>query len=863
MKSNSYPRFGEIAQTLVDNGYLPIPVVYGGKNPIPKEWPGYRFKPEDIDRYSQCAVGALSGQGDYPITILDLDSKDSQIRAELENLLAPYITLAREWDYPKVQWIFRAEKAGLPRKLSKKYDDGSTKGLPENVRNRTKDNFHQLEIRGVNNQSVFFGYNKLNGKCCRWLNERSPLNTPAWNLNILPEDVSERAIEILEKVCEGKNYQVVEKRRQEGPKAGQPFDDFTYAVEKANRPKVSLEKAREYLKLLPQSDCDNREDWLRVGMGLHFQFDGCDEAYRLFDEWSRGSEKYESEDDTQRVWDSFGRNLSSAPVTFKTVLEKANLEKEKKLREQEKEALAECLKKIEKAEDAFTVQDVLKKSDLQSTLSIEPLITHARKKLREFSGTTYSVTFLRGLLPKISEDEKVYPMSEDGCAERFIDMYGERLHYDEDKQEWLEFDGYHRRITLAAAMELARMSVAKGLEDAEKIKSDDLKKSVKGYLTASQKASTYKNILTIASGDPRIRIKNEELDSKVRFIAVKNGEIDLETLEFIKPNPKHFISQCMGTSYNRRADCPTFKRVVSEAFHGNEELVSGFQRAVSYALLGKPKEQKYFTLLGGGSNGKSTLINALLYVFGDYGDITPAETVMGEARSQGGQTREDLVRLAGKRLVVTMEPESSLPIKSGTIKAMTGGEKIAAREMYRKTQTFQPKLVLFICANQELILRDCDYGLTRRECIFPFDRRFSEEEQDKELPAKLKAEAEGILNWLIQGIRDYYSQGLNPPQLVKEETQRHIDSQDVLAEWLEDYCEIGKDFTATNLSLFQSWKNYSEKRGLDGIIRSTRSLGKQLSAKGFKSIRNCYNLRGRGYLGLRLKEASISESDSE
>lgn len=205
-----------------------------------------------------------------------------------------------------------------------------------------------------------------------------------------------------------------------------------------------------------------------------------------------------------------------------------------------------------------------------------------------------------------------------------------------------------------------------------------------------------------------------------------------------------------------------------------------------------------------------------------------------------------------------MEPENNMPIKSGTVKALTGGEKIAARAMYKKTNTFQPRLTLFICANEELILRGSDYGLTRRESIIPFNKRFSEEERDKSFPAKLRAEGSGILNLILEALKDYYEVGLNPPEEVKIATQEHIDSQDILAEWLEDNFEFGPEYTVTTIAAFSNWKTYAEPRGLDGIVRNTRSLGKQLSGKGFRAIRNSYNIRGRGFLGLRLKDPEMN-----
>jgi putative DNA primase/helicase len=521
----------------------------------------------------------------------------------------------------------------------------------------------------------------------------------------------------------------------------------------------------------------------------------------------------------------------------------------------ESEELVLLLSRIDAAEDQYQVQDVLKSAYLKDRLNIESIIVRAKGRLKELTGLSFKPALLKSFLPK-ADDKSIVGFTEDANAVRFIERYKGLVRYVVDQDKWLEFVGYYKEQTQKEVLEYARQTIAVLLDDMKRNGASAAEIAKVGMLF--QKAAMYKHMLEIAAGDVAIAVRDEDLNTLTRYVAVQNGELDLKKVEFIPADPEHFITQCMGVAYDPKAECPIFKKVLSDAFYGDERMIKYFLRCVAYALLGDPVEQKYFTLLGGGANGKSTLINGILNVFGDYGDVTEASTVMGDTRSQGGQSREDLVRLKDKRLVVTMEPENNMPIKSGTVKALTGGEKIAARAMYKKTNTFQPRLTLFICANEELILRGSDYGLTRRESIIPFNKRFSEEERDKSFPAKLRAEGSGILNLILEALKDYYEVGLNPPEEVKTATQEHIDSQDILAEWLEDNFEFGPEYTVTTIAAFSNWKTYAEPRGLDGIVRNTRSLGKQLSGKGFRAIRNSYNIRGRGFLGLRLKDPEMN-----
>lgn len=833
------PTFGQAAQKLVDNGYLPIPIKPDTKRGL-AGWPNYRFKPEDAERYKSHSVGILTGQGTTPVYALDFDSGDKEI---LEYLITKHhleTCMVRNCGQVRSQLFFRSGEAGVPRVITKKYEDEQS-------------GEHMMELRGAGNQSVIIGFNPDAGTFYQFPDKGSnPFTVKAAELPLLTKDQALAVLKDFEDyVAAHRKWKVKEEGASFDKGRNSDGSPFNWMVEKENRPEISIQEAESYLNNLPKEYVDTREEWVRVGMAIHFQFDGCDEAYQLYDSWSKKSDKYAGPKDTLAVWKSFDRDLSKNPRTFKSIISAVNANLKKK----ESEELVLLLSRIDAAEDQYQVQDVLKSAYLKDRLNIESIIVRAKGRLKELTGLSFKPALLKSFLPK-ADDKSIVGFTEDANAVRFIERYKGLVRYVVDQDKWLEFVGYYKEQTQKEVLEYARQTIAVLLDDMKRNGASAAEIAKVGMLF--QKAAMYKHMLEIAAGDVAIAVRDEDLNTLTRYVAVQNGELDLKKVEFIPADPEHFITQCMGVAYDPKAECPIFKKVLSDAFYGDERMIKYFLRCVAYALLGDPVEQKYFTLLGGGANGKSTLINGILNVFGDYGDVTEASTVMGDTRSQGGQSREDLVRLKDKRLVVTMEPENNMPIKSGTVKALTGGEKIAARAMYKKTNTFQPRLTLFICANEELILRGSDYGLIRRESIIPFNKRFSEEERDKSFPAKLRAEGSGILNLILEALKDYYEVGLNPPEEVKTATQEHIDSQDILAEWLEDNFEFGPEYTVTTIAAFSNWKTYAEPRGLDGIVRNTRSLGKQLSGKGFRAIRNSYNIRGRGFLGLRLKDPEMN-----
>jgi hypothetical protein len=67
------------------------------------------------------------------------------------------------------------------------------------------------------------------------------------------------------------------------------------------------------LKVIPS---DERPDWIKVGMALHHSYDGSDEGFEVWSDWSSASQKYDPREQ-QRHWNSF-RDYPN-PVTVASI----------------------------------------------------------------------------------------------------------------------------------------------------------------------------------------------------------------------------------------------------------------------------------------------------------------------------------------------------------------------------------------------------------------------------------------------------------------------------------------------------------------------------------------------------------------
>jgi P4 family phage/plasmid primase-like protien len=405
---------------------------------------------------------------------------------------------------------------------------------------------------------------------------------------------------------------------------------------------------------------------------------------------------------------------------------------------------------------------------------------------------------------------------------------------------------------------LAKETVRSLMDEAKTIEDDKEKADFLKFCIASQKAAMVRNMVALAQSDPKVIAHVEELDRHLNLLGVSNGVVDLTTGELLPPDRKYRVTVLTNVEYNRNAKAPLFEQTVSDVFFGDEEMIGFFQRLIGYSLLGKPTENIIAIPYGLGANGKSTVLGAIRDVLGKHARTASADTFL--TTSSGGRSagaaREDVLRLRGARFVYVSEPDEGSELKEGLIKSMTGGEPIPARGLYAKTTIeVQPTWVIFMPTNHKPIIKGDDYAIWRRIMLIPFTRDFDHDlviKKDKQRSEKLIAEAKGILAWCVKGALEYQQKGLCPPASVTEAVDEYRSDMDLLRDWMDECCEIGAGYVETTSRLWASWEQYARSRGELRYIQSAKALGKRLSSRGFKAVRNVGEARARGFAGIRV-----------
>jgi putative DNA primase/helicase len=395
-----------------------------------------------------------------------------------------------------------------------------------------------------------------------------------------------------------------------------------------------------------------------------------------------------------------------------------------------------------------------------------------------------------------------------GNAGRMAAFCGDSVRYC-NQLGWLVYDGKRWiRDEMSRLQTFAKETVRRMYEDAAGMADEDGRRALAAFALKCESLSRIQAMLALLPSEPGISVSHDVFDRDKMLFNVRNGTIDLRKGDLRPHSKADLITKLSPVNYDPDATCPRWSRFIFEIMAGDEELVRFLQRLMGYSLTGETREQVWVFFWGKGENGKGTFLEAIAHVLGDYAVNTPPETFL---EIPGSAVRNDLARLRGARLITASEPDGKRKFDPGTLKTFTGQDPITCRFLHKEFFEFQPEGKLIFSANQRPAVRDTSHGFWRRVILVPFSRTFTGSEKDANLRETLKAEASGILNWLIEGCLQWQAEGLNPPAAVRDAVEEYRTETDVLAEFLETYCEIDESKSIPVSELYPAYSTYCDE----------------------------------------------------
>lgn len=304
-----------------------------------------------------------------------------------------------------------------------------------------------------------------------------------------------------------------------------------------------------------------------------------------------------------------------------------------------------------------------------------------------------------------------------------------------------------------------------------------------------------------------------------RLVNLKNGVLDPKTKEFTEHAAEYLMTHKFGTSYIPGATCARFEKFMEDAVP-DPDMRAYVQRALGYSLLGSPGGRSIFLIYGPSGTGKSTLIETIRSVFGDYGSTAASGTF--RQSSNNGPT-PDLHSLRGRRFVTTSETSESAVFDEDLLKRISGRDGVTSRTLYGEPVEWIPECVLWVATNNPPKFNSDDDAIWRRTKLIPFTTVFRGDNEIEYFARDyLIPEAPGILNWLLAGLEAYLTGGLQEPEEIEQLAIQQRNESDSVARFLQDrmadgliQLEEGAQISAKDLhDQYLIWARQVGERGL-------------------------------------------------
>jgi putative DNA primase/helicase len=384
----------------------------------------------------------------------------------------------------------------------------------------------------------------------------------------------------------------------------------------------------------------------------------------------------------------------------------------------------------------------------------------------------------------------VEPLTDVGNAALFVEQHGGSFRYCYSWRSWLHFDGRRwRRDAGDVAVRCGKETARGWFTEAAQTTDEARRKAVAKWATYANSEPGLRRMLLLAQAE--LAITPDQLDADGWLLNCPNGTVQLRTGHLRPHQREDFCTKMVGAPYDPAARSAVWDTFLESALpdEGAREYA---QKYAGYCLTGSTREEVFVFCRGPAGGGKSTFTEGLRRTLADYASSADFESFL--TKRPGDGPREDIARLAGARLVTSVETRAGQRLAEGLLKVLTGGDTLAARRVYEKTFEFSPQFKLLLASNYRPRASADDDGLWRRLRELPFPTaRPRREDRDESVKAAITDPAQtgaAILRWAVEGCGRWLAEGLGEPPAVLAATDAYRQEQDVVAQFVRTACVL-------------------------------------------------------------------------
>lgn len=266
--------------------------------------------------------------------------------------------------------------------------------------------------------------------------------------------------------------------------------------------------------------------------------------------------------------------------------------------------------------------------------------------------------------------------------------------------------------------------------------SEDIEHAMIGYLPNLSKA---KRAEVLAYLNVSIRKNTKPADANL--IAFKNGIYNIATGELEKFNPELIITNRIDYNYNPNSYNEDCDKTLNRLSCNDVNIRNLLEELIGYCFYRRNELGVAFILTGDKSNGKSTFVDMVMQLLGDYNTSSLDLNELG----QKFKTAE----LFGKLANLGDDIGDEFIKNPAIFKKLVTGDRVNVERKGQNPFDFNNYAKFLFSANEIPRIKDKTGAVLRRLIIIPFNAKFSKESKDFDPYIKYKLRSDEVMEYLI------------------------------------------------------------------------------------------------------------------
>lgn len=406
-----------------------------------------------------------------------------------------------------------------------------------------------------------------------------------------------------------------------------------------------------------------------------------------------------------------------------------------------------------------------------------------------------------------------------GNSSRFIAQHAGTVHFDHTQGRWMYWNGsYWKPDVDGEVRRLGRKTLVSIYGEAMTIDDEKARKALIRWSLLSETKRHLLEMLYLARDSVSIKVIHADLNVNPWLLHTPQGTVDLRTGKLHESNPRDMITKVTGCGPLGDSSGAWERHI--RYFLPDNGTRRWVQRELGRALSGEHLAEVLNIWFGEGANGKTTTIQAIQRVLGDY-CRQAAPGILVASRYDKHPTA--LADLWGSRVVFSEEIREGSQLAETLMKQLTGGGTIKARFMHQDFFEFDPTWDITLVVNHQPTVSAGGYATWRRLRLVPWTVTIPPERQRPMIDVvnELTADGAAILRWLLIGMDDWRTDHEWEPETVRKATNEYKDSQNILADFFGDICELGSSgpYRVTKGEFYDAYTSWCIAMGEEPISK--------------------------------------------